>query len=261
MKPTLIFYILFFTLSANGSLMATQWVKSYALSAYAGPEIYDVQRTKEGGTKQSGVLYGVRGGYEHICRYKLYWGIEGLWAKGVLEGKNQDIRLKSELTDANIEARIGYTFQCKSWRCASLTPYFGGGYFWEMNNYMHPSPLHVHFTNTFSYIPVGFLSQIYITPHWSIGLNFKARFLVESEVRVSHDPDHENQTQNYEDEVQYRVELPITYFLCWKQHSLAVNIVPFYEYRPYGHRANFPFDFLETKLNLYGVTLKFLYLF
>lgn len=42
---------------------------------------------------------------------------------------------------------------------------------------------------------------------------------------------------------------------------MAVGLVPFYEYRFYGHRANFPFDFLETKLKLYGATLKLHYLF
>lgn len=244
----------------SSSLSAKKWIQTYALEAYVGPEIYYVRRTKEGGAEQSGALYGVRIGYDHIHRYKFYWGIDGLWAKGILEGKAQETRLKSILTDINVEARLGYTFQSK-WHCASFTPYTGGGYFWENNYYQHPSPLPIHFKNRFSYIPVGFLSRIFINPNWSIGANFKVRYLLESEQKVCHDPEHEKMTQHYEQRLQYRTEVPITYFICWKQHSLAVSLVPFYEYRPYGHLANFPFDFLETQLKLYGAILKLLYLF
>jgi len=247
--------------TAFSTLSADRWVKTYALDAYGGPEIYDILRTKEGGAEQSGVLYGVRLGYEHICRYKLYWGMDALWASGILDGKNQDSKLRSRFTDMNLEARVGYTFQCKNWHCASITPFTGVGYFWENNDYKHPTPLHIHFRNRFAYVPLGFLSQIFISSSWSIGMNFKARILFDSKVRLSNDPDHEDQTQHYEDKPQYRVELPLTYYHCWRNLSLAVSLVPFYEYRQYGHRANFPFDFLETKLRLYGVTLKALYLF
>lgn len=255
------FFVLMGCLLSLDCLSAQQWTKSYGLEAYIGPEIYYTQRVKEGGSKQTGTLYGVRIGYDRIQRYKLYWGIDALWARGILEGQTKENHLKSTLTDMNVEARIGYTFQSKNWRCASLTLYSGGGYFWENNFYQHPSPLTVHFKNRFSYIPIGFLSQIFVTPNWSIGANFKVRYLIESEHKVTNDPEHDHLTQHYEDRLQYRVDLPVTYFICWKKHSLAVSLVPFYEYRSYGYRANFPFDFLETKFNFYGATLKFLYLF
>lgn len=253
--------ILLGCLFISSLLSAKQWMQTYALEAYMGPEIYYVHRSKEGGAEQSGTLYGVRLGYDHIHRYKLYWGLDALWAKGTLEGKVEKDRIKSTLTDANVEARLGYTFQSKCWRCASLTPYTGIGYFWEDNFFKHPSPLSIHFKNRFSYIPFGFLSQIFITPNWSIGANFKLRYLLYSEVRASNDPENEDTTQYYDERLQYRAEIPLTYFACWNRNSLAVSFVPFYEYRPYGHRANFPFDFLETKFRLYGATLKFLYLF
>lgn len=261
MKTIFKFCMLMGCLFASSVLSAKQWIKTYALEAYVGPEIYFLQREKEGGATQSGTLYGVRIGYDHIHRYKLYWGIDALWARGIIEGKIEESHLKSQFTDMNVEARVGYTFQSKCWRCASFTPYTGGGCFWENNDYQHPSPLTVHFRNRFSYIPVGFLSQIFITPHWSVGVNFKVRYLLDAKQEVTNDPEHGKQTQHYEEKLQYRTELPITYFICWRKHSLAVSLVPFYEYRPYGHRANFPFDFLETTLKLYGATLKFLYLF
>jgi hypothetical protein len=260
MRALLKFIILFGCFVSN-LLPAKQWVKTYALEAYIGPEIYYVQRTKEGGAKQSGTLYGVRLGYDHIRRYKLYWGIDALWAQGALDGKMEDDHIKSTLTDINIEARLGYTFQSKSWRCASVTPYMGLGYFWENNCFRHPSPLPIHFQNRFTYIPLGFLSQIFVTPNWSIGVNVKVRFLFDSEMHASHDPEHDDSTQIYKEYLQYRIELPINYVFCWKSHSLAAGLVPFYEYRHYGYQANYPFDFLDTKLRLYGVTLKLFYLF
>lgn len=245
----------------SSHLCAQRWVQSYTTDPYIGPEIEYVQRIKEGGAKQTGPLYGARIGYDYVKRYNLYWGVEGAWAKGCLEGNVQGEKLKSELTDINLEARIGFTFQSECWRCLSFSPYVGVGYFWEKNHYQHPSPLRVHFDNTFSYVPVGFLSQIFLTPSWSLGLNFKVRIILEGEQKVTHDPKYGELTQHYQEKLQYRVELPVTRFFCWNTYSLGISLVPFFDYRQYGHRANFPFDFLDTKLQFYGATLKLLYLF
>lgn len=242
-------------------LSGRDWIKSYALDAYVGPEIYYAARTKEGGAKQSGTLYGVRLGGDYIRRNKIYLGLDMLWAQGCLRGKAQDSDIKSILTDTNTEGRVGFTLQTKNYRCVSFTPYTGFGYFWENNCFEDPTPLPIHFKNQFAYIPFGFLSQFFINSNLSLGLNFKVRYLVNGKVKASNDPDHDDSTQNYDEKLQYRVELPADYFFCFQRHSLALSVVPFYEYRPYGHRANFPFDFLETKFNLYGATLKFLYLF
>lgn len=244
------------------SLSAKQWKKSYSLDPFIGPEIYHVKRLKEGGAQQSGNLYGVRIGYDRIKRYKFYWGIDALWAQGILTGKNdRKDHLKSQMSDLNVEARLGYTIQSKCWRCASITPYVGGGYFEEINNYKHPTPLPVHFKNKFTYIPFGFLSQIFVYPFFSVGLNVKIRYLIEAEQEVTNDPKYKKLKQHYEENFQYRIELPFNYFFCWKSFPLAIGIVPFYEYRHYGHRANFPFDFLDVKLEFYGATLKLHYLF
>ncbi len=242
-------------------LAAHSWVKTYQTETFIGPEIYWVKRFREGGTEQTGTLYGGRIGYDHVKRYNLYWGADFLWAQGCLEGDHADSHLKSILTDSNLEARVGYTFQSKHWRCASFTPYLGGGYFWEKNVYQHPSALHVHFKNRFLYIPIGFLSQVFVSPTFSIGLNVKVRVLLQGEQEVSHDPEFGRSIQHYGEKLQYRFELPLTYFFAWCSSSLGARLVPFYEYRHYGHRANFPFDFFDTQLRCYGATLKILYLF
>lgn len=262
-----LFFSIFISFLWFSSSYSCCWVKTYGLETYLGPEIYYAHRTKEGGAKQGGTLYGVRFGLDRIQRYKLYSGADFLYATGVLEGTGKSgehikFKSKSVLTDINAEGRFGYTFQSKSWRCASFTPFVGFGYFWEDNFYKHPTPLHVHFKNRFSYIPFGFLSQIFIVPQWSIGANVKIRYLLDASQKVSHDSDHEDTTQHYAKKMQYRIELPITYFPCFEIcDSLAISAVPFYERRLYGHLANFPFDFLETQLTLYGATVKLLYLF
>ena len=254
----------------SSHLPASQWIKPYSTDPYLGPEIYHISRLKEGGSKQQGFLYGIRMGYDHVRRYKLYWGMDVLWAQGTLKGSRKretphgeilTDHLKSIFTDINLEGRAGYTFQSKNWRCASFTPYTGLGYFWENNDYKHPSPLQVLFKNRFFYLPVGFLSQIFVTPSLSIGFNFKLRYLLEAVQKVEHDPEYGKLTQHYQEKLQYRIEIPVSYFFCWKDYPLGASIVPFFEYRPYGHRANFPSDFLEVKLKIYGATLKLHYLY
>lgn len=251
-----------FLLSLMGSfLQASCCCENSGHQLFIGPEIYYVKRTKEGGAQQSGPLYGVRAGYERIKRYKFYWGLDGLYARGTIKGKVADQRLKSELIDSNVEVRMGYTFASKCGFRPSLTPFFGVGRFWEKNDYQSPSPQHFHFHNHFLYIPAGFLSHLFITENFSIGLNFKARFILEGKIKVSNDPEFGDSTQNYEEKVQYRVELPLLYETCWCDQQLGIGLTPFYEYRPYGKRVNFPFDFLETKFKLYGATVKLMLLF
>lgn len=230
-------------------------------NVFIGPEIYDVKRTKEGGVEQSGILYGFRLGLDHIKSRRFYWGADLLWASGTLEGKSNEAKIKSQLTDANIELRLGYTFETQLWKPVLLTPFFGVGYFQEKNFYRHPTPLTIHFDNQFTYVPFGFFSQIFFTPHFSAGVNIKVRYLLEGDQKVSNDPEHDSVIQYYNEKFQYRIELPLTSFFCLGTTETALSLVPFYEYREYGHRANFPFDFFATTFRLYGATLKLCYLF
>ena len=227
-----------------------------------GPEVYYVKRTREGGSEQDGCLFGARLGYNYIRRYAFYLGCDGLYAEGTLRGEGKDgKKLKSNLSDANLEGRIGYTFESKCCYHPSFTPFFGFGYFWEINKYKHPSPLTVHFHNHFTYIPVGFLSRVFINPCLSIGLNLKARILLEGKTQVKHDAECEDSELTYEEMPHYRVEVPISYYFDWCDIEMGAILEPFYEYRHYGHRANYPFDFLDTKFRLYGANLRLLFVF
>lgn len=227
-----------------------------------GPETYWVQRIKDGGTKQTGLLWGGRLTYDRIKRYGWYLGADALYATGTLNGhSNNKSKLRSRLTDANVEGRFGYTLQQKSNCGPSFTPFVGIGYFWETNNFRHPSPIPVHFRNTFTYVPFGFLSHLYVNPRAGIGLNFKIRYLVQHKIKVSHDPEFDTLTLHYKEKLQYRVELPMTYDFCIKNRLWRISLDPFYEYRNYGYLPNFPFDFINTKFNIYGVNLQLVALF
>lgn len=229
---------------------------------YIGPEIYHVHRNREGGTKQNGTIYGVRAGYDRIKRYHFYWGFDALYGKGTLDGKSGGgHKLKSTFSDLFAEGRFGYTFQQKCGYRFSLTPFGGFGYMNERNNFKHPSPIPAHFHIRSWYGVAGFLSQASLTNCFDIGINFKARFLYEPKCKVSHDPDSDDSTQLINEKIHYRVELPLTYHYPECCDRFLISLVPFYEFRQYGKRVNYPFDFFDTKLNIYGATLKLIYTF
>lgn len=229
---------------------------------YLGPEVYHLTRTKEGGTKQKGYLYGLRGGYDRIKRYRLYWGIEGYFAKGQIRGKSgSDAKLVSDILDSEIEGRFGYTFHRKTCFQASFTPFIGYGYFYQTNHFKHPSPLHLHFRDTFQYLVGGFISKFYINPCWNVGITFKAKYSIDGKSKITHDPDFDDMTIQMSDKMQYSVDFPINGVFCWCNRMLDLSLVPFYQFRHYGGRENFPFDFIDTKFRIYGVRLLFNYCF
>lgn len=225
-----------------------------------GPEFYHLQRTREGGTKQDGWMYGVRGSYDRIKRYKLYWGIEGHWAQGTLKGHNGlDDTIKSTFTDAQIEGRLGYTLQAKCTYKPSLTPFVGYGFFRDTNKFKDPSPLLVKFVTTYRYVAYGFLSSIEPRDNFNIGLNFKGWSMIHARTKVEDDPEEENNSMLMGERFNYRIELPIQYRYCACNEHLELGLVPFYEFRHYGRRENFPFDYADTKFRLWGVTIELTY--
>jgi len=227
---------------------------------FIGPEVYYVSRIKDGGAKQTGTLYGVRIGYEKLKRYKFYYAVDGLYSQGVLEGKTADHHIRSEFTNSNIETRFGYTFQSKCFPYISLTPFFGIGYMWEINHYRNPSPIKVKFDNSFHYLPFGCLLSFNLSEMLQVGINATARFLWNGKQTVK-DPDYGKLSQCYEEHIQYRIEMPISYWTCWNSHQLKLRLTPFYEYRHYGNSINFPFDYLDTKFKFYGANLEAIYSF
>lgn len=222
----------------------------------AGPEIYFMQRSTKAGSKQHGFLFGGYASYDRIRRSALYWGVEGRYAYGLLKGHTSDSApLKSHKMDSQIEGRLGYTLVKGPNRCLWVTPYLGGGYFNGTNSFVNPSPMEYKMRVYFPYIALGFLSKIEIGRRFSVGLDFKAKYSVgaRSKITGDDDPDVDHAKFYVEDEFMYELDLPFTSNWCWCGKNFAVSFVPFYNFRHYGGHENYPFDFIDTKYQIYGL--------
>lgn len=225
-----------------------------------GPEIYYLTRARAGGTKQTGWMSGIRGSYDRIKRYRLYWGFEALYAKGSLKGHNGiDDALKSSFTDAHIEGRFGYTFQAKCNYLPAFTPFVGYGYFRDINKFKAPSPLTLKFITSYKYVAYGFLSSVTLFDDFTAGFNFKGWSMINARTKVQDDPQEDDISMLMGERFNYRLEMPILYrhFTC-SQH-LEIGLIPFYECRHYGSRENFPFDYFDTKFRLWGASIQLTY--
>jgi len=226
------------------------------------PELYHVDRKREGGTRQKGEALGVRLSYDRIKRYKFYVGAQLFYGSGILRGHSgNDSRIRSRLIDKQIEGNLGYTFQSKCFPHVAFTPFAGYGYFRESNKFSPPSPLSLTFTTQFRYVSFGFLSSVYVLPCLTVGVNARFRWPWEARCKVSNDPEFNTIHQIVGDKLHYRIELPITYFGAFLYNGLELGIMPFYEQRLYGARENFPFDFFKTRYTIYGVDLQLIYRF
>lgn len=226
-----------------------------------GPEIYHLERKREGGSKQKGIMYGVRASYDRLGRYKWYLGAEGFYAQGWLKGHTKLAKLKSTMVQESLEGRFGYTFQAKNCLRPSLTPFIGFGYYRESNHFHSPSPLTVKLISDYSYLAYGFLSSLDVCSNITLGFNLKFRSMYDARCRVKKDPELEGHKMVIKDELQYRLELPIYYYFCFCNLNAEVGLVPFFEKQHYGGRENFPNDFFDTKLWLYGAHLQLTYRF
>jgi len=238
-----------------GSANCPYWVS-------AGPESFHFVRNREGGTHQEGRIDGMRISFDRIKCCSWYLGADYLVANGKLKGETATGRhLKSELTDQIIEARFGFTFQQKMRGNPFITPFGGWGYFKEINDFYAPSPLPCKFTDTFNYLAVGFLSGINFTPLLSMGINFKLRFMQEATSKVSNDPLFDDVTLQMKEEMHIRLDIPFTCSPCTPLSGIGFLLSPFYEYRHFGGREGFPFNFRNTKFYLYGARFALIYRF
>lgn len=220
-----------------------------------GLESYHLKRSKQGGTRQHGNPAGLHASYDRLKRYGWYVGANATASWGILKGENaSNMDLHSDFTTQWAEGRFGYTFQQKCGMQASFTPYVGGGYLVETNNFISPTPRTIHFKTKFPYVVGGFLFWFHPFENWEIGVNGFMRYPFEPKCYVSHDDNFENFKQLIDEKMHYRAEIPITYRLdCEGKNALTLS--PFYESREYGTRINYPIDFTKTKFTFWGATL------
>lgn len=226
---------------------------------WAGPEIYHATRTRQGGTKQKGTLLGVAIGYERIQRCRFYYGVDGYLAQGQMNGHNGfDDYITSNLTDTQVEGRFGYTWQLKHGCRALLIPFIGYGYFHENNDFNDPSPLPVTYHDSFQYFLTGFITGATLSTRFDIFTSLKAKYSIDGHSRVTNDPDDlEPITLRMESAWQWRVDFGTVYRLFKNSKRLYLVLAPFYEFRHYGGRISYPYDFKDTKFNIWGGQMLF----
>lgn len=225
------------------------------------PMVYHTKRTRDGGTWQKGILYGIQAKYERLCPWGFYWSVDGHYASGTLHGENLGgLKLKSELSDSEIHGRLGFTIALGPKNCFSLTAFGGYGYFSSWNKFKEPSTLPIHFHNTFDFGSAGLMLQWRISKCWEIGLNYTLKWMIEGKCQTSNDPDFEDSTLYMTNRLQYEIEVPVWYRLPCKIDSY-LGLIPFFKHRAYGGQENFPFDFRETEFQIYGLQFAFLWNF
>lgn len=215
-----------------------------------GPEIYHMKRWRQGGTRQRGWLFGGRVRAERIKDFGWYVGLDGLYAEGELRGQTgSGFPLQSNVTDWMAAGRLGYAFKPSLESPNRFIPYWGYGYLAEKNQFKPPSRLTCTFHENFYFTSLGFLSSTNFTSLLSMGLNFEMRFMTEVQSEVTGDPLYNTVHFHVTKELQTRVEIPFAY----SGENLGVTLSPFYEYRHFGGREGYPFNYLNTQFSLLGL--------
>lgn len=224
-------------------------------SLFGGPECFRLKREREGGTQQSGALYGGRIGYERLCPWKIYGSLQGRYASGTLHGKTGGgSPLLSCMTEIECDLNLGYTL-ASSRRSCLLTPILGLGFFYEENAFDPISPLPVTFHLSYRYISGGCNLSLRSGRSLSLGLNVQALLPYGSRSKISDDPELGALKIPFNEKVAYVIDLPITAHHAWRHRKIGASFVPFYRSRHYGGRENYPFDFYDTRVHVWGARL------
>lgn len=228
-----------------------------------GPEWYHLKRTREGGSKQTGDLHGIHATYDRAPSCGIYWGADGYAVTGDLSGKTaKGFKTKSNVKEREIEGRLGYTrhlpYICWSPR---FTLFMGGGYYYSSNKFRKPSPMTIKMTEWASYGSAGCFIGVDLSCRLRAEARFTAKFMANGKSDITEDHDFDDISLDMDNEVFYNVDIPISYRICESNERLELRLVPFYRFRHFGGRSNFPFDFVETKFRIYGARVTLAYQF
>ena len=175
------------------------------------------------------------------------------YAQGRLKGHSgTQAEILSTLTDTIWEGRFGYTLQRRGPKGYFIAPFGGYGYFNEVNCFHPPTPLPVKYKNTFNYVAAGFLSGVNLSSVFTMWMDFKMKFMLNGKTKVTDDPTMGDSSLLMNNEVLARFAVPLIFSPSGVRMGLEFVVDPFYEYRHFGGRAGFPFDYIDTKYTLYG---------
>lgn len=248
----LVFFILF---TAAAECLNLETIKRQH-RLFIGPEVYYSKRTKEGGAHQDGWLYGGHGTFERRKHGGLYYAIDGYYATGDMKGKTAAGKtLKSEITDREIEGRLGYSLCIKSWKKLNIIPYGTYGDFYCTNDFKKPSPLPCTYHEHYQYAGGGLDVSFFPAPCLECGVNAAAKYMLNGKCKIKDDPDYDDLNLIIESKLQYEIDLNFRYFTVWKNKPINALFTPFYRYRHFGGRMNWPFDYIDTKFKNYGARI------
>jgi hypothetical protein len=229
---------------------------SYTQEVSVGPLAYYMKRQRDNYTQQGGELYGLSANWQRLKNNAIYLGGFFDVAEGNLYGyTGSGSPLKSLFTDMDAEAQIGYTFFCTGRICAQFSPFIGVGYLQQTNKFLPPSSNTFKFVDRVQYGSFGFYWTNYFTSRFSTGLKITLKPIYKAKCFVSNDPSNDNVIQLIDEKMFVTVEIPITYSLFNHSCRYKFTITPFYDYRDFGGRFNYPYDFIRTTYNSVGARL------
>lgn len=255
------FFIFSVMLATAGALQAESFWEALGPHAIAvGPDVYHLDRTREGGTHQDGWLGGARLGYVRLRPNGIYAAADVRYAIGSLDGKSSSgAALESTVQEFEAEGDLGWTLGfCPCGSQFLFTPYLGYGYFWSTNDFKYPSPSTAKFRDTYGFTAVGIASLVEICDGWAVGANFKARWMsADAEQRITDGSAENDVTLTITPRWLYSLEIPITY--CFEECGCCwfASFIPYWQQRDYGGTEGVDGDFIDTHYELFGARLMF----
>jgi hypothetical protein len=225
-------------------------------TVFLGPEFCHNTRKREGGSKQSGFLLGGHFRYDRISPNSLYWALDAFYDSGKMFGKTANgNKIKSTINEYEIQGRLGYSFYFPNCFELLVIPYGAYSYYYGTNKFHHPSPVTYKLHDKLHLAGPGLWISMSINQNCRCGLDFQAKYMIEGKNKVTSDPKFDSVSLEIESEWQYEIDLPIEFTVPFCDKTLEFRFVPFYTFRHYGGKPNYPFDFVETKFQIYGARL------
>ena len=233
-------------------------------SLFIDQELYHMRRSKSG-SRQTGYLFGQGICYRNIRPRAIYWAGDIFFGRGTLRGSTRfGSPLKSKKQDLTVEGRVGYNFHWTLKYPFSFVLFGGGGNFSGKNNFVTSPGGAIHINNSYKYIVLGMHTRCYLTEVFSFGVDYKVQCMMDGKSKITNDPTYGRVDLMIEGQTGHTLELPVHWHLSKNKNknlNMDLALTPYYQFRHYGGRENFPFDFVDTKYYLHGIKLTLSFLF
>jgi hypothetical protein len=225
---------------ALGVILSAAFVNGYAAEKalegstfYLGPDWNYLNSNWGNGTKQTGSLWGVLGGYTYVKPDFLYVNAEFNYMAGILKGTAGNDPTQEYIT----QIRLGYNMVSPLYSLFTITPFLGIGSY-IFNQTLGGDQV---FNSQFWYVPIGVSFDVKVEENWKIGLmvsgspTFAGRWKIDEwkEAPVT---------------VLWKGELPVSYTGI---SPFALSFIPFIKGWAYCHKG----DLTKQRNSYYGCKL------